>query len=197
MSKEDTVERPTSQIEPTDAVRKMLIGWSLPNINTPEDLILLREKLFSHLVFRPYDDSTKEEEKKIRWRRTGSQVLEDGYVYQGKACTDLVVSYTTLARAGGVKDTKFVKLKNSETGKVHSVGEFELNDGWYTFDVANSKAIPIKGEMSEGVKFGEPLNGSYLLWKKGRDSWDLGLTGFDTINKIVVESPISAAKMDR
>jgi hypothetical protein len=123
---------------------------------------------------------------KIRWRRTGAQILEDGYVYQGKACTDLVVSFTTLARAGEIKNTKFVKLKNVETGMVHSVGEFELNNGWYTFDVANNKAIPIKGEISEGVQFGGPPNGPYLLWKKGRDSWDLGLTEFGAINKIVV-----------
>lgn len=95
-----------------------------------------------------------------------------------------------------MKDTKFLKLKNNGTGIVHSVGEFKLDEGWYTFDVANSKATPVKDEISEGVQFGGPPNGPYLLWKKGRDSWDLGLTEFDTINNIVVESSTSAAKKD-
>lgn len=175
-----------SQIEPTESVKKKLLDWKVLRIHTPQDLIELRDKLFSNLSFLPYNDSTKNDEKKIRWRRTGAQILEDGYVYSGKACTDLVISFTTLVKAGGVKNTRFVKLKNNITGMVHSVGEFELDDGWYIFDASNSKAVPIKGEISEGVEFGDPPNGPYLLWKKGNDSWDLGLSEFEAINKIIV-----------
>ena len=47
MSKNETVIRPLSQIKPTDSVRKMLVDWSLPEINTPGDLITLRKRLFS------------------------------------------------------------------------------------------------------------------------------------------------------
>ena len=166
MNKKDTVTSTSSQIEPTDSVRKMLVDWSLPKINTTEDLVTLRNRLFSHLVFRPYNDVTKEEEKKIRWRRTGAQVLEDGYVYQGKACTDLVVSFTTLAKAGGVKDTKFVKLKNIETGMVHSVGEFELSDGWYTFDAANSKAVLLRAKYPRALDLENRLMARICCGKK-------------------------------
>src|SRR3989344_4758797 len=149
MAKEDGKTSISSQIEPNDFVRKSLDEWKMSLVSTSEDLVALRNKMFSVLTFRPYDDETKEAEKQIRWRRTGSQVLEDGFVYQGKACTDLVVTFLTFARAGGVKGTRFVKLKNNNTGMVRSVGEFELVDGWYTFDVANRTSTPLKGEIKE------------------------------------------------
>jgi len=65
MSEKGSATRPLSQIEPTESVRKILVDWSLPNINTPADLITLREKLFSHLVFRPYDNIQKRKKRKF------------------------------------------------------------------------------------------------------------------------------------
>jgi hypothetical protein len=168
-----------SQVELTDAVKRIYEEWSLPKIETPDDLMLVRKKLFSEIEFRPYNDLTKEEEEKIRWKRTGTEVIEDRYVYQGKACTDLIVAFTVLAKAGGVEETRFVKLKSNENNMVHSVGEFKLENEWYIFDASNSKSVPEKGEITDKY-------GPFLLWKKGRDAWDLGLTEFDTIRKIEV-----------
>lgn len=168
-----------SQIEPTDNIYRLLADWEMKNIRTVDDLILLRDRMFSVLEFRSYDVSTKEEEKQIRWKRTGAQILEDGYVYQGKACTDLVVAYLALAKTGGIKDARFVKVKNYETGAIHSVAELRLENDWYIFDVDNKNALPTKGKIEKDV----PWNG-FLLWKKGRDAWDLGLTEFDSSIKI-------------
>ncbi len=190
MTKTETETKLTSQIEPTNQVFDILTKWSLTNITKPENLTALRDRLFSHLTFLSYDDTTKEEEKGIRWRRTGSQILSDGFVYQGKACTDLVVTFLTLARAGGVKNTSFVKLRNAKTGMVHSVGEFQLDDDRYIFDVANKDTVPVKGVISENGQFGAHSN-PYILWKKGRDSWDLGLTEFESINKIANTSELT------
>ncbi len=184
MPRTTTPAKSKSQVKATPTAYKLLAEWQFLKIKTENDLITLRDKLLSHLEFRPYDDSTQEEEKKIRWKRTGSEILRDRYVYQGKACTDLVIAFITLARTAGIKNTCFVKLINKQTGAVHSVGEFELPDGWYIFDIAHSKTLPIKGRIIKNVPFGIPPLGPYLLWKKGRDSWDLGLTEFKTINKI-------------
>ena len=166
-----------NQIEPNNKVRKMLSDWGLSHIHTPDDLVNLRTKMMSVLTFRPYHNETKNGERKIRWKRTGAQILEDGYVYQSKACTDLVVAFITLSRVINAS-TRFVKLK-SPSGKVHSLGEFKLVDGWYIFDVASTNSVPIKGEITKNNPWGE-----YFLWKKGRDSWDLGLVEHDSINKI-------------
>lgn len=190
MTKTETEAKLDSQIEPTNQAFDILAKWSLTNISKPEDLIKLRDELHSHLAFLPYDGITQEEEKRIRWRRTGSQILSDGFVYQGKACTDLVVTFTTLARAGGVENTHFVKLRNVKTGMVHSVGEFQLDDGWYIFDVANKDTAPVKGLIPENGQFGPPSN-PYVLWKKGRDSWDIGLTEYESINKIANTSELT------
>ena len=175
-----------SQVEANDFILKLLADWQIKNVSTPQKLLTLRNKMFSILTVKPYNDETKDAEKQIRWKRTGAQVLEDGYVYQGKACTDLVIAFIALARAAGVENTNFVKLKNNNTGMVHSVGEFKLEDGWYIFDIANKNSTPVKGEIKSNVPWGGPPNGPFLLWKKGGDSWALELTDFDSIGKIKV-----------
>jgi len=176
-----------SQIETSPYVEAKLEEWGIQEIASPNDLLNLRKHMYTSLQRLPYNEETKTAEKTIRWKRTGAQVLEDGYVYETKGCTDIVVAFLTLARAAGVENTRFVKVKNPETRTVHSIGEFELPDGWYIFDVSNSSAVPVKGEILKNEPFsvvGVPS--SYFLWKKGRDSWDLGLTEFETIKKIQV-----------
>lgn len=178
-----------SQIEPNDGVYRLLSELGVEKIRTPEDLQKLRKNLLSKLKFLPYNNTTKDAEREIRWKRSGAKVLEDGFVYQGKACTDLVVAFTTLAKAAGIAETRFVKLKNNKTGMVHSVGEFKLGNDWYIFDVANGSAVPVQGEIPKDISWGGPPNGPYLLWKKGRDSWDLGLGESSSISKINVGEP--------
>lgn len=169
-----------SQIEPNENIYKLLVNWGIQSIHTVEDLVLLRDKMYHVLTFRPYNDSTKEAERQIRWKRTGAQILEDGYAYEGKACTDLVVAYLTLARAAGVKNTRFVKLRNNETGTIHSVAELELEGDWYVFDVSRKDFLPTKSEIKEGV-----LWNGFLLWKKGKDSWNIGLTDYESQSKVL------------
>lgn len=160
---------PKSQIE-IDANIKNLV--SDIKINTVEDLLKLRDKLMSSLETRPYNNQTQEHEKKIRWKRTASKILKDGFVYQGKACTDIVVSFLALCKAKKLK-TRFVKLRSNSS--THSIAEIKLQDDWFTFDVSQKNSIPQKGE----IKKDNPN-----LWGKGNDSWDLGLTEYNSIKKM-------------
>lgn len=170
-----------SQIEKTPFINSKLKEWGIEKVNNIEDLLNIRRQMYRDIEFLPYNDETREIEKEIRWKRTGSEVLEDGYVYQGKFCTDIVVTFITLVKAAGVKDTRFVKVKNPETNTVHSLAEVKLSNSWYIFDVSNRDSLPLKGQITKENPFGK-----YLLWKKGRDSWDLGLDEFNTIQKIQV-----------
>jgi hypothetical protein len=164
-----------SQIETSEKIKSLITDVSFPI--TTKTLIQLRDKMYSVLDIKScVDEKSMEHEKTIRWKRTANQIFEDGYVYQGKACTDQVVSFIALCRALGL-ETRFVKLKKEKM--VHSVAEIKLEDGWYVFDVSNKDNLPIKGEITKNNPYGK-----WQLWQKGRDAWDMGLTDFDSMKKI-------------
>jgi len=71
-------------------------------------------------------------------------------------------------------ETRFVKLKLLN-GDVHSVAEVKAPDGWYIADIDGNMGI-FKGEFVPG----QEINGC-RLWKKGRDAWDIGLWGSDSL----------------
>ncbi|MFA5886307.1 MAG: transglutaminase domain-containing protein [Patescibacteria group bacterium] len=162
-----------SQIEATTNIKDLVKDIKSPI--TVDSLINIRDLMYSRITIRPYDDSTKKHEKEIRWKRTASEIIDDGYVYSGKACTDLTVLFIALCKALGL-ETNFVKVTNDE--KVHSIAEIRLDDGWYIFDVSR-KNIPFKGLVTNETPYQE-----WKLWKKGRDAWDLGLIDFESISRI-------------
>ncbi|MCL5410251.1 MAG: transglutaminase domain-containing protein [Patescibacteria group bacterium] len=133
-----------SQIETTPEIKDLVANIKTPI--TPETLVQIRNLMYSKLKMCPYDDSTKEHEKAIRWKRTADEILKDGYVYQEKACTDLTVLFIALCKALDL-ETSFVKVKKGKM--VHSVAEVRLNDGWYVFDVAGTRNTPIKGVITK------------------------------------------------
>lgn len=160
-----------SQIETTPEIGKLVSVINGPaNVYT---LLQIRDLMYSKLMFR---DNDEENEKVIRWKRTAGEILRDGYVYSGRACTDLVVLFISLCKALGL-ETRFVKVKNGEA--VHSIAEIKLTDGWYIFDISRT-GVPIKGEITA-----DRPHQDWQLWGKGRDAWDLGLTDFDSITKII------------
>ena len=166
--------RMDSQVKTTSAIREMAKDIKGPI--TANSLVRMRDLMYSRIAIRPYDSSTRGHEKEIRWKRTAGDILEDGYVYSGKACTDLVILFISLCRATGL-ETNFVKVTNGEM--VHSIAEVRLDDGWYIFDVSRKEAVPVKGLITAE----SPYKG-WRLWKKGRDAWDLGLVDFESIAKI-------------
>jgi hypothetical protein len=166
-----------SQIEPSTKIFDMVKDVKPPI--TPETLKDLQGVLFSKLEIRPYNKETKEHEQLIRWKRTASQILNDGYIYEGKACTDIVVLFLAMCKALGL-ETRFVKVRKDRA--VHSIAEIKLNNEWYIFDVSVKNSNPEKGEVTEKSPFQE----KWTLWKKGRDAWDLELVNFNSIKKIKV-----------
>ena len=131
--------------------------------------------MYKEIEVRPYNEQTKDHEKSIRWKRTAVQILDDGYVYCGKACTDLVVLFLAICNSLNL-ETRFVKLKKKKWCIL--VSEIKLEDGWYIFDVSNENNVPLKGEITE-----ENPYKNWKLWKKGRDAWDIDLVDFDSIKK--------------
>lgn len=168
-----------SQIE-TD--KNILDFLGKTNISTPEDLVILRDKIFSHLEFRPYNDETKAHADNIQWKRTASEIITDGYVYKGKACSDLTIVFLALCKAANI-DGRLVKLKAIEKQMTHSIAEINLNNKWYTFDI-NKTSVPLEGELDENSIYQTQNKTSYKVYKKGRDVWDLELNDKESENKI-------------
>ena len=164
-----------SQVETTSEIKDLV--KDIKNPITVDSLVRIRDLIYSKITVHPYNDSTKDQEKEIRWKRTAGEILDDGYVYSGKACTDLVVLFIALCKALGLK-TNFVKLRKEHM--VHSVAEILLDGTWYIFDVANNGSVPVGGIITEGSLYKD-----WKLWKKGRDAWDLGLTSFEDIDNII------------
>lgn len=169
-----------SQIEADDNIRQLVASIT---VNSPDDLVKVRNLLFSRLEVRPYNDSTKDDERKIRWRRTAAEILRDGYVYEGKACSDVTVVFLAMCRALGL-ETRLVKLRAVNRKGTHTISEVKVNSLWYRYDVMRDGAFPEQGEIVEGVECGGPPWGPYLLWRKGKDLWDLGLYDPDSEKKI-------------
>mgnify|MGYP001614134247 FL=1 len=163
-----------SQIESSKKIIELVADKT--SLISTIDLIDIRNRMYKEIEVRPYNEQTKDHEKSIRWKRTAAQILDDGYVYCGKACTDLVVLFLAICNSLNL-ETRFVKLKKEKM--VHSVAEIKLEDGWYIFDVSNENNIPLKGEITE-----ENPYKNWKLWKKGRDAWDIDLIDFDSIKKI-------------
>jgi hypothetical protein len=113
-----------SQIIISDEIKELVAGIESPA--TSDTLIEIRNRMYSRLETRPYNQSTREHEKTIRWKRTSAEIIKDGYVYTGKACTDQMILFMALCEAFHLT-TRFVKLK--KYNEVHSVAEIKLEDG--------------------------------------------------------------------
>lgn len=118
-----------------------------------------------------------EKEGRIRWKRTATQILEDGWVVRGKACTDLTVVFIAIAKAKGLK-TRFVKLYSIKRKMLHSAVELKIDGKRVYLDVTNGKF----DDADKEIVFDE-----YKVYKKGRNSWDVGLDSFSKGVKVSKE----------
>ncbi len=148
-------------------------------INIPKDLIVLKNKILDSLEVRPYNGKTKEHADSIQWTRTASEILQDKYVYQGKACSDLAIVFLALCRASGING-RLVKLKSVEDDDTHSIVEINLNNIWYRMDPSSKDLVLFKGELTDESIW----NKKFKVWKKGKDVWDLGLNNIESENNI-------------
>ena len=150
-------------------------------IVTPKDLVILKDRILRYLKFKPYNNRTKKTADSLQWKRTASQIIQDKYVYCGKACSDLVVVFLAVCKAAGVKG-RLVKLKSIDnTNSTHSIAEVKLKGAWYRIDPSSEDSRPFRGALNSKSIW----NKKYKVWKKGRDVWDLGLDDIQAESKII------------
>ena len=173
---ESTIKRPKCQTMVDQYVLNFLGDLT---INTPGDLVVLKNKILASLDVRSYNEETKEHADSIQWTRTASEILRDKYVYQSKACSDITIVFLTLCKALGL-DGRLVKLKSFKDDDTHSIAEVNLNNIWYRIDPSGKDSIPFEGELTHKSIW----NKKFKVWKKGKDVWDLGLNNIESENNI-------------
>ena len=138
-----------------------------------EGVIYIRnvfDYISNNINHRIYDETSIEHEASIRWRRSADQILEDGYVYKQKGCTDEVILFQSLCEAKGYK-TRFVKVRGTKGNRIHSLAEVQIGDEWYLVDVGGKLGIR-EGKLKEDEEYG-----GWVYWKRGNDAWSLGFGG--------------------
>ena len=165
-----------SQIEIDQTILKFLGDTT---IATTDDLVVIKNRILNFFEFRLYNDKTKKHADSIQWKRTASEILQDKYVYVGKACSDLAVVLLSLCKAAGI-DGRLVKLKSINDKEGHSIAEVSLNNKWYRIDPSSRDSVPFEGELTDKFIW----NKKFKVWKKGRDVWDLGLKSIEDEYKL-------------
>lgn len=148
-------------------------------IETPDDIVPLIKHIKEVLEFREYNENTKEHADSIQWKRTVSEIIKDGYVYEGKACSDLVLTLITLCKAAGV-EAQLVKLVRLDNKNSHSIAEFKIDGEWYMIDPSFTEPKPYKGYLSDDKIWNKNDQGGWKAWKRGDDLWSMGLDGIDS-----------------
>ena len=108
-------------------------------------------------------------------KRTASQILEQGFV---TGCTDSDLVFVTLARASGIP-AKYVEtidkgwLENGgDSIKGHQYAEI--------YDTENKRWIWVD-PMGNRVDIPSPENDKREIYAVGLDSWDIGITDFNSL----------------
>lgn len=165
-----------SQIEVDQTVISFLGDLKIEN---PEDLVVLKNLILRKLKFRSYNSKTKKHADGIQWRRTASEIIKDGYVYEGKACSDLAVVFLALCKVNKIEG-QLVKLITVDGTDSHSIVEIKLNKKWFRIDPSSNDSVSFEGRLNNESIW----NKKYKIWRKGRDVWDLGLCDISAESKI-------------
>src|SRR3989344_3356066 len=137
-------------------------------VNSVDDLFSLTKFLKKNLKSIPLD----EKEKEIRWKRNSEEILKDGYVYNGKSCTDICIVAIAILKAKGI-DSELVKVVSKKRNALHNM--VFVNNLYF--------------DVWAGVFFDEDgfkLN-DWVCVERGLDGWRLGLRSFEDERKDMIK----------
>lgn len=177
------INKPKSQVETTQMILEFLGDYK---INNAADLPPLIKRIKDFLEIREYNELTKIHADSIQWKRTATQILEDGYVYKGKSCSDLVLVLIALCKALAL-EAQLVKLVNLPNTSSHSIAEIKINGEWYRVDPSMNEPKVVKGSLESEDVWNKDSSGGWKVWKKGVDLWSMGLSGIDSEKSISEE----------
>jgi predicted transglutaminase-like protease len=159
-----------SQTEPSENIRNTAVNFKSVGLNLIFEIL---EWLKKNLK----ETKSTEEKNKLFRRRTAEEIIRSGMV---TGCTDYALAFIALTRAKGIP-TKYVEairnrwLDVGDEGFIegHVFAECFINGKWYVID-------PQEGDIKTGYQ-------RFRVFKKGLDSWDIGIKSFDDLKKHFLE----------
>lgn len=115
------------------------------------------------------------EKNAIFRKRTAAEIIKDRYA---SGCTDFALVFIVLARAKEIP-TKYVEVisksyfeeNNPNEVRGHVFAECCLNGEWFGVN-------PMSGDIKISTEYS-----GYVVYAKGLDSWDLGITDIESIRE--------------
>lgn len=171
---------PGEQVETTEQVRR--IAESIVVRTLPECLLECNEVIFSKLRILPYISEYTTTEEKIRWKRSATEILESGVVYDTKYCTDVTIVMISICKALGYRAELLKVFQKDEKTTEIIVHSFALvSDDFaakqYIVNVAPNKDFFYKRvHESEQLIRGHVCIRKFVVWNIAADQWAMGLT---------------------
>lgn len=161
----------TKQIAITDAIKNIADKFK------QKDLDLVLEVL--DWVFNNFKniENNKEEKMKLFRKRTADEIIKSGKV---TGCTDYAIVFIALARAKKIP-TKYIEairkrwldIGDENHIEGHVFAECQINNKWYIID-------PQQGAIRSDYR-------NYTIYKKGLDSWDIGIKSFEDLKEKFID----------
>lgn len=154
------------QTQQTPEIQKLATGIHGNPLERSHQILGLMKPLQN----KPFD-------KNVFRKRTASQIIKDGYI---TGCTDADLVFVTLARASGLPtiyvetiDENWLRSGGSSI-EGHQYAEVydETSNRWFWVD-------PMAGR----VDISAPSSEKRVIFGRGFDSWDMGLTDFDSLSQ--------------
>lgn len=168
--------------------RILKISNKFKDLEFPDGFILIHNYLFEILKILPYNENTKEYERKRRWKLTADEVLQTGTIVDTKYCNDVVNLFLAIMKGLGF-EAKLVKVfKYNNELFVHSLAlVFDIqNDKKYLIDTGLKEIYWVE-ELSTTlvIRPKTSLPRGWFVWKIADDQWSMNLYDYSQERKIV------------
>jgi len=157
----------TKQIEITSYIKDVVRNFK------QKDWTLVFEIL--SWIFNNFEniENDVEEKSKLFRKRTADEIIKSG---KATGCTDYAIAFIALARAKNIP-TKYIEairkrwldIGDDNHIEGHVFAECYVDNKWYIID---SQEGTVRTDYRR-----------YVIYKKGLDSWDIGIKSFDDLKK--------------
>ena len=122
-------------------------------------------------------ENDKEEKMELFRKRTAAEIIKSKKV---TGCTDYAIIFIALARAKKIP-TKYIEairkrwldIGDENHIEGHVFAECQINNKWYIID-------PQQGAIRSDYR-------NYTIYKKGLDSWDIGIKSFEDLKEKFID----------
>ncbi len=119
---------------------------------------------------------------KLLRKRTADEIIKSGEV---TGCGDIAIVFASVARANGIParvvetlEENWLKEGNTKYISGHVFVDVDINGRWLMID-------PTLGNINSNYVWGNDRR--FIVYKKGLDSWDIGIKDFTTLKKAARE----------